>query len=82
MTQTELILKPIDPEPGSDEAKTLAAIKAKPEGITTGELIRSCYVACITKAITRLRRHGWPITTHDIEGQRQKLYTLEENCPR
>ena len=77
MTQTEMILTPVAPAPGSDEDKVLSAIKSRHEGLTTGELIRSCYCACVTKAITRLRRHGWPIVSSPIEGSRQFLYKLE-----
>ena len=77
MTQTELFAQPVTPAPGSDESKVLDAIKSQPHGIMTGELIRACFVACITKAVTRLRRHGWPIVSRPVEGSRQFLYYLE-----
>jgi hypothetical protein len=77
MTQQEIAFHPVFPTPGSDEAKVLEAIKGFPRGLTTGELIRACFVACATKAVTRLRRHGWPIVSKPIEGSRQYLYYLE-----
>jgi hypothetical protein len=77
MVQGEFVLTPVEPSPGSDEMKVLSAIKSRRDGLTTGQLIRSCYCACITKAVTRLRRHGWQIVSSPIEGSRQFLYRLE-----
>ena len=79
MVQAELQFKPEEPPADSDEGKVLAILRANPGGLTTGELIRSCYVACITKAKTRLVRRGWPVTTTPIEHSRQYLWRLDAN---